>query len=265
MPIITLTTDFGLHDAYVGAMKGVLLSVCPDLQIVDITHLLPPQDLQTAALLLPDVVPYYPAGSVHVVVVDPGVGSDRRGMVMRLDFADGPRWLVGPDNGVFTVVLDRAQSFDAVALTEPRFWRNPPSSTFHGRDIFAPVAAHLACGVELGAFGPSLADPLRLAFAMPQPTPTGGLTGNILTIDHFGNCVSNISVADLTAYGLLETLTVKIGTQQLQGVLRTYSEAASGAALALIGSSGYLEVAIRDGNAAQVLGISRGMPLTIER
>ncbi len=256
-PLITLTTDFGTRDSYVGVMKGVLLGICPTAQLVDITHAIAPQNVLEAAFVLDTFVPYFPPGTIHLVVVDPGVGSERRALAL----ATPDACFVGPDNGVFTTVwqtaLARWSTTDvrAVELTEPRFWRMPVSATFHGRDIFAPVAAHLAQGVALTALGPDLDAITLLKVPAPSITETNSLRGQIVYVDHFGNCVSNITTMHLAQLGDLHNLVVSVGSHTITGICHTYASVTPGAPLALIDSSGHLEVAIRDGNAHQSLAI----------
>lgn len=282
-PVLTLTTDFGTHDPYVGIMKGVVLTICPAAQLVDMTHAIGPQDIAAAAFALPTYSDYFPAGTVHLVVVDPGVGSARQPLALETPHA----YYVGPDNGIFSLVWRQAHArwpadaIRAVALTEPRFWRpgmEMPSATFHGRDIFAPVAAHLAAGTPLAALGPPLHTPVLLP--MPEPTieadeaqaaseraaagqaTSPRLRGQVMVIDHFGNCISNITAAHLDQVGPPDTLAVHVWTRRLP-LLRTYADVARGRALALLGSEGYLELAIRDGSAAHALGITPGTAIQI--
>lgn len=266
-PIITLTTDFGIRDSYVGVMKGVILGICPTAHLVDITHTITPQNVVEAAFVLQSVVPYFPVGTVHLVVVDPGVGSQRRAVALTTPRAR----YVGPDNGVFGPVWQDARSrwapaeVRAVELKVPRFWRPQISTTFHGRDIFAPVAAHLAAGIALREFGPAL-DTLEVA-AIPEPVrqPDGSLRGSIIYVDHFGNCVSSIAVAHLDWLGPHRELDVTVGDHSVGTIQRTYADVAPGTPLALIGSSGRLELALRNGHASQSLGIVAGETVRVRR
>ncbi len=266
-PLITLTTDFGTRDSYVGVMKGVLLGICPTAHLVDITHAITPQNVLEAAFVLDTFVPYFPPGTIHLVVVDPGVGSERRALAL----ATPDAYFVGPDNGVFSTIwqtaLARWSTTDvrAVELTEPRFWRMPVSATFHGRDIFAPVAAHLAQGVALTALGPDLDTITLLEVPAPVCTDTNSLRGQIVYVDHFGNCVSNITTTHLAPLGAMHDLVISVGKHTITGICYTYAAVAPGAALALIGSSGHLEVAIRDGNAHQSLAIAPGTIVVVNR
>lgn len=266
-PIITLTTDFGLHDSYVGVMKGVILGICPDAHLVDITHTIPPQNILAAAHVVQTLVPYFPSGSIHVVVVDPGVGSRRRAVALETPQAR----FVGPDNGVFGLIWRdagerwSAEALRAVTLQAPRFWRPQVSATFHGRDIFAPVAAHLASGIDLSELGP----PVNTLQSTPAQEPTwaddGSLNGLIVYVDHFGNCISNITTTHLERFGPLQHVNVIVGSQWIGPIHHTYADVAAGAALALIGSSGRLEVALRNGNASQELGIGLGQTVRVAR
>jgi len=271
MPIVTLTTDFGLHGAYVAAMKGVILGINPDARIVDVSHSIEPQNIRQAAFLLSTVHAYYPPGTVHVVVVDPEVGSHRRAIILKTPEA----FFVAPDNGVLSYVVHRAASpgtipqtgpaclppgLRAVEITNPVYWRHPVSSTFHGRDIFAPVAAHLSLGVPFSEFG----DDVTSMTLFPMPGPVAGpegLTGHALHVDPFGNIITDIRSEDLPATGLQ----VDIAGRQIEGLRNTYADVEPGLLLALIGSSGYLEISLRNGNAAQALGIKPGDELKVRR
>lgn len=260
-PVITLTTDFG-PGRYVAQMKGVLLSLCPDAVVVDIDHGIPPQDLVSTALLLKDVVSAYPEGTVHVVVVDPGVGTKRRGVVLRAGPAARGQYFIGPDNGIFGEFAEGGE----MRLLEARaFMRDPVSPTFHGRDVFAPAAAHLARGVALDRFGPRVGDPQRLALPVPRRIE-GGVVGEALYADHFGNIVTSIGESDLPSAGD-DGLRVELGWARLEKIARTYAEVRVGEMLALIGSSGRLEVAVREGSAAQRLQLKplRGTPVKVTR
>ena len=264
-PIITLTTDFGLADPYVAAMKGVILSLNPSVTIVDITHEVRPQQVSQAAFLLAQALPYFPPGTIHVVVVDPGVGTPRRALAL----ATPGMVLVGPDNGVLSAALpeearrragpgpgagevELPEGYRAVVLTRPRYMREPVSVTFHGRDIFAPAAAHLSLGVALEALGPAVREVQALPPFRARRLPDGALEGRVLHVDRFGNLVTDVRAEDLPA-GRVE---VSIGGQRIEGLARTYDEGPE--LKALIGSSGYLEVAHRGGSAAYGLGVDVG-------
>jgi S-adenosylmethionine hydrolase len=254
MTIITLTTDFGLADGYVGIMKGVILSIAPDVRLVDLSHEIAPQDVRQAAYVLARAVLYFPAGTIHLAVVDPGVGGRRRPLLVRT----GRAFYVGPDNGLFTLALAEsgAQAFE---LDRPAFWRPAVSRTFHGRDIFAPVAAHLATGVPPERLGRPITDPVRLELPQPARHPDGRLTGQVVYVDRFGNLISDVPAAWVVG----GRWRGEIAGQQIAGLSGTYAEAAPGALVALIGSEDTVEIAVRDGNAAQQLVVRAGEPVVL--
>ncbi len=252
-PLVTLTTDFGSRDGYVGALKGVILSRCPDARIVDIAHGIEPGDVAAAAFVLAESAPYFPPDSVHLAVIDPGVGSARRALAARI----GAQRYVAPDNGLLTRVLARERGGRAVALDRPAYWQPAPSAVFHGRDIFAPVAGALAAGTPLDAVGSAL--PLEALVRAPWPTQrrTGeDWLGEIVYVDHFGNLISNLIPEGAPADGSVELCGRRIAA------VRGYSDVAPGELLALVGSSGLLEVARRGGSAADGLGVARGAVIT---
>ena len=266
MPIITLTTDFGLSDSYVAQMKGVMLSIAPETTLVDVTHQVFRQDCAAASAILADAVGVFPPGTIHLVVVDPGVGSDRRAVAVEtsgLGDEIGPRF-VAPDNGVLTGVLQRLSVRHAVQLAERRFWRADVSHTFHGRDIFGPVAAHWSRGVDLSQFGPPLTTPL-VALPADRPVIAGAeIRGRIVRTDSFGNLITNIDASMLPETGR-ERLVVELGTQQIKGISQFYGEKSPGEPLALFGSSGRLEIAVCQGHAGEILAAWSGDPVTIRR
>jgi len=253
--IITLTTDFGLADHYVGAMKGVILSLAPAATIVDITHYIAPQDLFHGAVILANTVDYFPSGSIHVVVVDPGVGGGRR--VLLIECRD--QLILVPDNGVATLVLEACPPRRVTAVTETRFFRSPVSRTFHGRDIFAPVAAHLATGVAPAAFGPAMDDPVRLDWPRPRVRPDC-VEGEVLYADHFGNLVTNIDASAAVSLG--EAIRVRIAERTCPFV-GTYADAPAEALVALVGSSDLIEVSQVNGSALKALGAGPGTLVTL--
>jgi S-adenosylmethionine hydrolase len=256
--IITLTTDFGTADGYVGAMKGVILSLAPDVTLVDISHDVPPQDVRHAACLLATAAPYFPTGTVHVAVIDPGVGSARRGIALQTLRAT----FVGPDNGLFTPFA--RQRVACVALTNPATHRYPVSATFHGRDIFAPVAAHLANGRSLAELGSPVEDPLTLPEPEPKRLPGGRLQAQVVYVDRFGNLVTNVRLQESPGEGVGSGgIRVAIGGIALD-VQRTYADLEPGALLALVGSSGFLEVAVCKGSAAERLGLGVGATVEVQ-
>jgi S-adenosyl-L-methionine hydrolase (adenosine-forming) len=248
--VITLLTDFGLEDAYVGVVKGVLLGINPRAQLVDLTHAVPPQDVRRASLLLEGAWPFFPPGSVHLAVVDPGVGSARRPIAV----AAGGHYFIGPDNGLLGFCFDLPGA-RAVALTARRFHRHPVSRTFHGRDVFAPVAAQCSRGVRLEALGAPLRDPVRL----PRSTPRRRgrrVGGEVLLVDHFGNLLTTLVGSELPgppAGGVL-----RVGGTRIRGLVGAYAERPQGALGALIDSSGQVEVFVREGSARRRLGIGPG-------
>jgi S-adenosylmethionine hydrolase len=255
--IVALLTDFGLRDHYVGTMKGVILSVCPDATLVDITHDIPPQDIRTGALELAAASPYFPGGTVFLAVVDPGVGSQRRGLAAD---AGGYRF-VGPDNGVLSLVLGDHAMRRVVELRERKFARPHVCRTFEGRVRFAPAAGWLARGTDLSALGPAVHDLVMLD--LPVPVVAGGeLRGEVLRVDRFGNLITNIDQPALDALNR-GPLVVRIGDHAIAGVVRAYANVEQGAVCALVGSGGQLEIAVNGGSAADTLRARRGTPVRV--
>ena len=272
--IITLTTDFGLSDAYVAAMKGVILDINPEAGLIDICHTIEPQNILQAAFVLSTAYQFFPAGTIHVVVVDPGVGTERRAIILRTPSAD----FVAPDNGVLSYVIQQSLTkplgdsinrqqvelepgLEAVAITKPEFWRSPVSPTFHGRDIFAPVAARLSLGVPPIDFGEAITSVVMLPLPQPYQAPDGSLVGHILHIDSFGNLITNIRRDDLPPPE--QAITIELGSQLIHGLSRTYAEGKG--LTALIGSSGYLEVSLKGGSAHALLNADVGNEVRIRR
>ena len=258
MSLITLMTDFGLKDGNVGVMKGVILGIAPRAQIVDLSHFIPPQNIREAALILARSAPYFPPKTIHVVVVDPGVGTARRPIAARL----GTQRFVGPDNGVITLLLEQAERQGWTAaffhLDQPQFWLPEVSHVFHGRDIFAPVAAHLANGKALSTVGTPVSDAVRLALPQPERTPMGW-RGEIIHVDHFGNVASNIRIEHLSEWlNTPEKITVRLCGAEIRGLVKTFGECAPGELAALFGSTGNLIVSVVNGSAAQKLGAKVG-------
>ncbi|MEX0270409.1 S-adenosyl-l-methionine hydroxide adenosyltransferase family protein [Leptolyngbyaceae cyanobacterium UHCC 1019] len=260
--VITLLSDFGLRDSYVSVMKGVIAQINPALSMIDITHQIPPQDIGSGRFALMTTVPYFPLGTVHVAVVDPGVGSKRRAVAIAVgsQLEEPLGFLVGPDNGIFSGVLDQCPAYAAVELTNTQFWRtDEPSSTFHGRDIFAPVSAHLASGVSLAELGDAIAIDGLVQFSLPAYFETENtIHGCIQAIDHFGNLITNIPAASLSA-----PWSVTIGMTSILGVL-TYSDRPVGELISLIGSHGWLEIAITNGSAQSFLNLKIGDPVEVK-
>ena len=252
--IVTLLTDFGLEDAFVGAMKGVVLGIFPGARLADLTHGVAAHNILEGAFGLAGAAPYFPAGTVHVAVVDPGVGSDRRAIV-----AECERGLyVAPDNGLLTLVLRQDPPKRIVAIEDARYRLPGVSATFHGRDIFAPAGAHLAVGVDAGEFGPELSSITYLDVPRPHRRDDGGVEGAVLHVDHFGNCIANIPNDWLFEQPDWE---VAVDDTRLHGIRTAYAAVEPGEPLAVWGSSGFLEIAIRDGNAAETLDLHVGSRL----
>ncbi|MBI4774643.1 MAG: SAM-dependent chlorinase/fluorinase [Deltaproteobacteria bacterium] len=247
-PIVTLTTDFGTSDGYVGAMKGVILSIHARVNVVDITHEIPPQDIMCGAMAIETASAFFPEHAVHVAVVDPGVGSERKPIGIRTESGI----FVGPDNGLFTLAVRACDSVEIFQLREKRFFLNEVSSTFHGRDVFAPVGAHLAMGAPLEEMG----SPLKSMVYLDIPEPAvreGCIRGSIIHIDRFGNLITNISGMHLEKAHLREPFQVHWGEHTLEGLKTSYSSAPPGSLAALFGSSGRLEIS-RNSGRADVMG-----------
>ena len=250
-PIITLTTDFGQSDGYVAAIKGVILSLVPTATLVDLCHAIPPQEIKQAAYVLKDTFLYFPAGSIHVVVVDPGVGSERGIIALT---SQGHTFLA-PDNGVLSLVT--APEAKAFLAERPDLYRQPVSQTFHGRDIIAPLAAYLATGHAPETIGPAIALECLTAHQLPMPTIDRAgrrILGCVVRIDHFGNLITNISRADLQQLAInIADITVDIGSHRLTSWYQNYSQAPPGQPLILVNSGGLIEVAINRDHAARRL------------
>ena len=258
MTVITLMTDFGIKDGNVGVMKGVIWGICPTAQISDLSHMIQAQNIREAAYILARSVPFFPKRSIHVVVVDPGVGTNRRPMAAQIS-----DWFyVGPDNGTITGLLERAEQsgwqIDFVELNRSEYWLKDISYVFHGRDIFSPVAAHLANGVSLRELGTPFNDPARLQLPKPQKTKEGW-RGEVTHIDHFGNVSTNIRVEHLgDDMERKENILVGLNGIEIHGLVNTFGERPVGEVIALIGSTGNLAIAVVNGNAAEKLGVKRG-------
>lgn len=259
-PIITLLTDFGTRDAYVASMKGVILSLNPQAVLVDLTHEVDPRDIQAGAFLLAEAAAYFPRGAIHLAVVDPGVGSSRRALAAQCR----DHYWVGPDNGLFHLIFNRALDLSLVSLENPAYFRPRVSATFHGRDIFAPVAAHLSLGVGLDEFGPRVTDPVSLDFPQPEFGPEAVL-GEIISVDRFGNLVSNIGAGDLTSWSGDREVRLQAGPLTIRSLARTYADAAPGEFLALAGSHGFVEIACARDNAARRLQAGVGLGLEVRK
>ncbi|MHC1578729.1 MAG: SAM hydrolase/SAM-dependent halogenase family protein [Dehalococcoidia bacterium] len=264
-PIVTLTTDFGYDDAYVGAVKGAILSINPEANIIDISHSIRPQNIREAAFILDIAYRYFPKQTVHLAIVDPGVGSERRGIILKTSSAI----FVVPDNGILTYIVDDLFSvqspllteptddlkeivfkkgLEAAAITDPRFWRHPVSPTFHGRDIFAPVAAGLSLGISPYEFGEKINSLHVLPIPKPSLDSEDRLVGQILHVDRFGNLITNIKIKDLAG----KDAVIEVAGYSIQGVSDYYAQKEG--VMAILGSSGYLEVSLKGGSACDFLG-----------
>lgn len=256
--VITLITDFGIRDGYVGAMKGVILKINPQVRLVDITHEVSPQDIFEAGFILKNSYRYFPDGSIHLVVVDPGVGSKRRAILVEA----GDHFFIGPDNGVFTFIYELERIKKIVELTNKKYFLPHISNTFHGRDIFAPAAAYLSKGIPLEDLGEICNDVVR--FDIPEPeTERGIIKGVILHVDRFGNLISNIPEVlfrELVGKGMHE---ISIGGEVLGDIKGSYSEVKEEQALALFGSSGYLEISVRGQDAREKLKVNKGSEIKV--
>ncbi len=254
MSLITLTTDFGLADGYVGTMKGVILGIAPTATIVDISHHIAPQDVREAAYTLYAAAPYFPQDTIHVVVVDPGVGGERRAIALRTPQAA----FVAPDNGVLSYVVEGHKVEERVNLTNSRCHLSPVSRTFHGRDVFAPAAAHLARGVPLAELGQPLTEIVTFPLPRPQIRPDGTLVGQIIHIDRFGNLITSIRAADLASHPRMGEGVIEIKGQRIRGISNSYAEMEAGNLLTIVGSSDHLEIAASGGSASQALAAKVG-------
>ena len=260
-PIVTLTSDFGLNDHFVGTMKGVILNIAPEAKIIDICHSVQPFDILDGALTIAQAYSYFPAGTIHVVVVDPGVGSARRPLVVSTE----THYLVAPDNGVLSLILDREERVKVRHITMQHYFLQPVSSTFHGRDVFAPVAGYLAKGVDGEKLGDEISDYIR--FSAPKPKAAGEKTlrGVILKVDRFGNLVTNFTLEDVPGLFQAPPLPFKIviGNREITELHQTYSEALPNEVFGILGSMGYVEIAASRASAAQLLGVGKGTEVHI--
>ena len=255
-PLITLLTDFGLQDGYVASMKGVILGICPDAKLVDISHLIAPQNVRSAAFVLCSSYGYFPPGTIHLAIVDPGVGTERGAIAIRA----GSCFFVGPDNGVFSLVLKKEARWESRRLENRQFRRNPLSSTFHGRDLFAPAAAHIARGVRFDTLGPACA-PTPVEWGEPM-IGEAEVEGEVIHIDRFGNAITNVMRETLETRGPVDKWTIEAGETTIDSIELTYGRVRAGEVLALSGSSGFIEIAINQGNAASELGLPQGTKAT---
>jgi S-adenosylmethionine hydrolase len=256
-PIVTLTTDFGLSDHFAGAMKGVILSICPPAQIVDISHDIHPFEIREAAFVVSQTYPCFPKTTVHIVVVDPGVGSARRPILVE---AAG-QYFIGPDNGIFSMVCSR-EKHKVRHITAERYFRKPVSQTFHGRDIFAPAGAHLASGVTPAQLGKTIDDFLKPGLDKPVRTSKRAWTGVILKIDHFGNLITNFHVSDFPDLEL-RPFEMQVGVRKVDRLATTYANSGTTDVFVIVGSSGFLEVSATEASAARLLGVGTGAPVEL--
>jgi S-adenosyl-L-methionine hydrolase (adenosine-forming) len=258
-PIITLTTDYGTNDHLVGTVKGVILKINPDVTIVDISHHVTPYDLLDGALTIGAAYPYFPARTIHVVVVDPGVGTERRPLLVTSE----NQYFVAPDNGVLSLLYERDPTVVVRHANVEHYYLQPVSKTFHGRDVFAPVAAWLAKIGQTASMGDVIEDYKK--FAMPRPKATDGvLKGVVLRVDSFGNLVTNFRAEDLSDEAKQAgKVQFKIGTQDVSRLVETFAQGNAGEPIAYLGSSGYIEIGVNRGNAARTLALGRGAVVTL--
>ena len=261
MPIVTLLTDFGLYDHYIASVKGVILQVAPKVTIVDITHQIAPQNILQAAFVLRQAFECFPPETIHVAVVDPGVGTARPIIAARYS----GQFLLAPDNGLVSLVHRDFVLEELRVVQNTALFRKNVSATFQGRDVFAPVAAHIARTGRLTEVGPDTDKLALLSLPTPAVAVDGRIRGQILHIDHFGNALTNIGLSDLERAARRRSgLSVKVGGQDLGPLRRTYGEAGPGSPLALVGGANLLEIAVNHGNAAQQLGLAAGQEVVVE-
>jgi S-adenosylmethionine hydrolase len=257
--IITLTTDYGTNDHLVGTLKGVILKINPEATIVDITHNVAPFDLLDAALAIGSAYSYFPPRTIHVVVVDPGVGTERRPLLVTAE----NQYFVAPDNGVLSVIYEREENVVARNVTAAHYFLQPISKTFHGRDIFAPIAAWLSKGWQTASMGEEITDHIK--FALPKPKATDGVVkGIVMRVDAFGNLVTNFRVEDLPERALTNgEIKFQVGTQAVSRMVPTFASGDAGEPVAYVGSAGYVEIAVNKGNASRTLSIGRGTAVVL--
>jgi hypothetical protein len=258
-PIVTLTTDYGTNDHLVGVLKGVILKINPEVTIIDITHAVTAFDLLDGALAIASAYAYFPPRTIHVVVVDPGVGTERRPLLV----TGQNQYFIAPDNGVLSGLYEKEQNFTVRHLTSEHYFLQPVSKTFHGRDIFAPSAGWLSKHWQPASMGEEIKDFKR--FAMPRPKEAEGLLkGVVLKVDGFGNLITNIRAEDLSAEAAQKgEVKLQVGTHPVTKLVPTFATGNAGEPVAYVGSSGYLEIAVNKGNAAKTLGIGRGSPVIL--
>ena len=261
-PIITLTTDFGLNDHFVGTIKGVILDIIPDVEIVDISHSVQAFDVLDGALTIAQAYSYFPNGTVHLVVIDPGVGTERRPLVVTSD----RHHFVAPDNGVLSLVYASEERLHVRHVTAEHYYRQPVSNTFHARDIFAPVTAYLAKGVDPDKFGHEISDFVRFNAPKPRPAEGNTLRGVVLKVDRFGNLITNITPQDAPALFAERPAPFKIavGKREITEIQTNYAQGAPGEVFGILGSMGYLEIAANRGSAAQIVGAGKGADVSLK-
>jgi S-adenosylmethionine hydrolase len=259
--IITLTTDYGTNDHLVGTLKGVILKINPEATIVDITHNVAPFDLLDAALAIGSAYSYFPPRTIHVVVVDPGVGTERRPLLVTAE----NQYFVAPDNGVLSMIYEREDNVVARNVTAAHYFLQPISKTFHGRDIFAPIAAWLSKGWQTASMGEEITDHKK--FALPKPKATDGVVkGIVMRVDTFGNLVTNFRVEDLPESALTNgEVKFQVGTQAVSRMVPTFASGDAGEPVAYVGSAGYVEIAVNKGNASRTLSIGRGTAVVLTK
>lgn len=255
--IITLTTDFGLQDYYVSAMKAVMLGIAPDVRFVDISHEIPSQDIMAGSWVLKNSAMLFPENTVHVVVVDPGVGTERNAIALRID----DQYFIGPDNGIFSILTEE-KAFKAIRLTNKSFWGKATSNTFHGRDIFAPVAAHLSNGVSFEELGEPLKELVTYRWAEPI-ADKDGLQGWVIHIDRFGNLITNLPASLIKDVIGNKSVKIYVGNIILDEIVKTFGSVPDGEPAAFIGSSGMLEIGINKGDASEMLGVQKGAQISL--
>ncbi len=259
-PIVTLTTDYGTNDHLVGVLKGVILNILPNATLVDINHHVTPFDILDGALAIGSAYRYFPPRTIHLVVVDPGVGTQRRPILVSGD----QHYFVAPDNGVLSMVYEHESNIVVRHITAGHYFLSPISNTFHGRDIFAPVAAWLGKSMQTEPFGEEITDYVR--FSIPRAKPDGaGLKGVVLRVDVFGNLMTNFTADDLPQANITEgKVKLKIGGKPVEKLAQTFAQGAAGEAIAILGSNGFLEIAVNKGHAARTLGVNRGAEVILE-
>jgi S-adenosylmethionine hydrolase len=257
-PIVTLLTDFGTKDHYVASIKGVILSINPECLLIDISHHVNRHDAREGAFLLANAYSFFPKGTIHLSVVDPGVGGTRKPILL----VTQNHFFIGPDNGLFTFIAQKEEVKQIVVLTEEQYFLPKVSKTFHGRDLFAPVAAHLSSGIKPGAFGYTINEIKRLQFQKPI-IKEGKLLGEILHIDTFSNLVSNIDEEILFGFTKGQPFVIRVGNKTIHGLKKGYWEGRQGQLIALLGSGGFLEISVREANAQRMLKVKKGDPIEI--